>query len=131
MPAYPYLCERGHGFDLFFHMDEEKPEVTECPADRGSARRDYATQFRSQARRIFQPFTDTHLTGKPVEITSREQHERLMKSSGVRLQESEEWPEKMGFNSQYHPPTIYSLPVGSSTTPTRPESSPTPEASTS
>jgi hypothetical protein len=65
--------------DHVWTMEEDHPDIVDCPYCGSSAPRIYRVQIRKE----FWPYVTPHLTGDPVEIQSRQHRDRLFKENSV------------------------------------------------
>lgn len=78
MPLYAYICEKcEQQHDLYFRMNDDKPEHPECPYCGGEAYRTYNHQVN-----VFQPYVCT-AAGEPFEVVTRQQERDLPHTHGI------------------------------------------------
>lgn len=88
MPIYAYECPSGHQFERYVpKFDDPAPECADCGAF-GSEKIWKVTRHLGGG--TF-PFVTTHITGKPVEVTSEAHLQALCKEHGVNPRPDAAW----------------------------------------
>ena len=82
MPLYTYECKKcSDQRDVVLHMTEEHPDMLPCQIKGcdGMSTRIYKVHQVS----VFTPYTTTHITGKPLHISSPGQEAEVCRKHGV------------------------------------------------
>jgi len=97
MPVYEFWCGCGHQKGIFRPM-MKPPRYPKCPSCKVAMNRSYSVYAG-----VFKPFTSSDFTGEPIEVSSREQFERLCSEHRVT-------PDSFNYTSvSPAPPAIESL----------------------
>ena len=75
MPRYDYKCANGHQHEMVFSMADYK-QVIICPSTSCGLSSDLQVN-RSFQIDIFEPYTETNFTGKPILVESAAQRDAL------------------------------------------------------
>lgn len=89
MPLHDYQCRMQHTTERYFHTSDRIPKKMKCPVCKKDAVKIFSLHVNRKVSGY--PYMEENFGDVPVEVTSPEHRQKLMKERGLREYRNPRW----------------------------------------